>query len=58
MQVQFQDFELSGVKVWTVDVSPAEDLTPQDRGRWIWTPLSCITNEENTLFTEEIRTGF
>lgn len=29
-QVQLQDFDQPGIKVWTGDVNPAEGLTPQD----------------------------
>lgn len=41
-------------KVWTVDIKECEQLQPQDLGRWVWTPVTCIFDKANEEFTKEL----
>lgn len=51
-QVQLQ--YLGQQKACTVDVKTVDSLQLQDKGRWVWTPATCLLDGENTEFTKEL----
>lgn len=53
-QVQVQELGEPQQDVWTVDFEDESLLSPQDMGRWVWTPVSCICDEANREFMQEM----
>lgn len=55
MQAQYHAFEQHGRKVWTTDIAATDGLQPEDKSRWVWTPLTCIVDTKNEAYTADIR---